>query len=180
MMLTFFLLDNRYHRSPNHRKTGARTILGEEQLQWLIDALSSSRAPFKMVCIGGQVLNTAGVYENYANHHWEERALLLNLIEAEGIKNVVFLTGDRHHTELSKYVNAKGNAIYDLTISPLTSGTGGPRDSEINDLRVDGTVVSQRNFGTLEFSGERTARELKMTVFDSAGQELWTKTIKAE
>ena len=178
--IDFFLLDNRYHRSPNHRKTGERTILGKEQLQWLIDALSSSRAPFKMVCIGGQVLNTAGVYENYANHHWEERALLLELLETEEIKNVIFLTGDRHHTELSKYVNAKGNTIYDLTISPLTSGTGGPSEEEINALRVDGTVVSQRNFGMLEFSGERTARELKMTVYDTAGKELWTRTIQAE
>jgi alkaline phosphatase D len=178
--IDFFLLDNRYYRSPNNRKTGEQTILGAAQLEWLIDALVASRAPFKMVCIGGQVLNTAEVYENYANHHGEERALLLNRIEAEGIKNVIFLTGDRHHTELSKYVNAQGNTIYDLTISPLTSGTGGPSEDEINALRVDGTVVSQRNFGVLEFSGARKERMMKMTVYDTAGQELWSRTIKAE
>ena len=62
----FFLLDNRYFRSPNYLTEGEKTILGKEQLEWLIDALVKSRAPFKMVAIGGQVLNTAEKYENYA------------------------------------------------------------------------------------------------------------------
>ena len=39
----------------------------------------------------------------------KEMALLLNRIEEEGIQNVVFLTGDRHLTELSSMVNGKGN-----------------------------------------------------------------------
>jgi alkaline phosphatase D len=176
----FFLLDNRYFRSPNHRRTGEPTILGEVQLEWLIDALAASRAPFKMVCIGGQVLNTEAAYENYANHHWKEREYLLQQIEAEGIKNVIFLTGDRHHTELSQYTNASGNTIYDLTTSPLTSGFGGPRDEEVNAHRVEGTLVRQRNFGLLEFSGPRTERQLKMAVYDNEGQELWSKIIQSE
>jgi alkaline phosphatase D len=178
--IDFFLLDNRYFRSPNHRKTGEPTILGEAQLEWLIDALAASRAPFKMICIGGQVLNTAAAYENYANHHWKEREYLLQQIEAEGIKNVIFLTGDRHHTELSQYTNASGNTIYDLTTSPLTSGFGGPRDEEVNAHRVEGTLVRQRNFGLLEFSGPRTERQLKMAVYDNEGQELWSKIIQSE
>ena len=51
----FFMLDNRYYRTPNNRKTGERTMLGEHQFEWLIDALTSSQAPFKLVAIGGQV-----------------------------------------------------------------------------------------------------------------------------
>ena len=39
----FFLLDNRFFKSPNNRKTGEKTILGKQQLEWLIDALSSSK-----------------------------------------------------------------------------------------------------------------------------------------
>ncbi|MCG8328479.1 MAG: alkaline phosphatase family protein [Chitinophagales bacterium] len=178
--IDFFLLDNRYFRSPNYRESGERTILGEEQLEWLIDALSTSRANFKMVCIGGQVLNTYAGYENYANHHAAERAYLLEQIEAEGIRNVIFLTGDRHHTELSQYTNAQGNIIYDLTVSPLTAGFGGPSDEEVNRLREEGTLVRQRNFGLLEFSGPRQERQLKMTVCDTEGKELWSKTIISE
>ncbi len=175
----FFLLDNRYNRSANGRKLGEKTILGEGQLDWLIDALAFSKAPFKIVCIGGQVLNTVSMHENYSNVNPEERAYLLRRIEEEGIKNVIFLTGDRHHTELSRYVNAKGNAVYDFTSSPLSSGT--PREvTEVNANRVEGTLVVQRNFGMLEFSGPRTARKLTLRTYDSEGKELWVHEISAE
>lgn len=173
----FFLLDNRYFRSPNNRETGEHTLLGKEQLEWLIDALTTSLAPFKMVAIGGQTLNTAAVHENYSNHHAEERAYLLRRIEEENIKGVVFLSGDRHFSELSHYVNAKGNDVYDLTCSPLSAGFG-TNTTDVNYLRVDGTLVNQRNFGLLDFSGPRNARQLRMRLMDNNGTLLWEKTVK--
>lgn len=65
--IDFFLLDDRYFRTPNRRKTGGQTILGEAQIEWLMDALSASTAPFKMVAIGGQVLTTFAGHETYTN-----------------------------------------------------------------------------------------------------------------
>ena len=177
--MDFFLLDNRYYRSPNYRKSGDATILGEEQLEWLIDALVKSRAPFKLVCIGGQVLNTAPVHENYSHHHAEERAYLLRRIEEEGIRNVVFLTGDRHHTEMSKYRNNAGNLVADITISPLTSGAA-KNVEERNKLRIDGTLVTERNFGMLRFEGPRKERKLTITVYNTAGEELWSQELESE
>jgi alkaline phosphatase D len=178
--MDFFLLDDRYFRSPNHRKTGEVTLMGEDQLEWLIDALAHSRAPFKFVAIGGQVLNTAAVYENYSARHAEERAYLLRRIDEEDIKNVIFLTGDRHHTELSKLELDRGDqVIYDLTVSPLTSGAANPR--ETNGLRVPGTLVGgQRNFGVVDVTGPRTQRKLKITIYDSNGEELWTQEIEQQ
>jgi alkaline phosphatase D len=176
--MDFFLLDDRYHRSPNYRKTGKATIMGEAQLEWLIDALVASRSPFKFVAIGGQVLNTAPVYENYSHHHAEEREYLLKRIEEEGITGVIFLTGDRHHTELSQYTNAAGNVVYDFTVSPLTSGHA-RNVTEQNDYRVEGTLVTQRNFGLLEFTGPRKARQLKMSIYDVEGKELWSREVEA-
>jgi alkaline phosphatase D len=176
--MDFFLMDNRYFRTPNRRTTGEAVYFGETQLEWLIDALVASSAPFKFVATGGQVLNTEPVYENYARLAPEERAYLLGRIQEENIKGVIFLTGDRHHTEMSKYVNARGNAVYDLTISPLTSGAGSNRDDEHNLLREEGTLVLQRNFGLLSFSGPREERSLLIQVFDTEGEELWQRTIK--
>lgn len=177
--IDFFLLDNRYFRSPNHRKTGDATILGKEQLEWLIDALVSSKASFKMVAIGGQVLTTVENWETYIHHHGEERAYLLKRIEEENLKNIIFLTGDRHHTELSKIVNNRGNTIYDLTVSPLTSGSGSNRD-EVNKNRVEGTLRVQRNFGVIEATGSWKERTLGIEIFDTDGKSLWTKEIKRE
>ncbi|MBI1225180.1 MAG: alkaline phosphatase family protein [Bacteroidetes bacterium] len=173
-----FMLDDRYFRTPNERKFGEKTLLGKEQIDWLINALSNSKAPFKLIATGGQVLTTFVGNETYTNLCPEERLHLLKLIEEEGIKNVVFLTGDRHHTELCQIKNEAGNMMYDLTVSPLTSGvhTG----DEQNLLRVDGTLVQKKNFAILEFSGPKQARVMKITIFDSDGKEQWSKNIQSE
>lgn len=175
----FFLLDNRYYRSPNTRKTTERTVLGKEQLQWLIDALASSRATFKIIAIGGQALNPAAVYENYSTYP-EERAQLLELIRTENIPGVIFVDGDRHITELSKLEREGTYPLYDLTVSPLTSGPGRNAAGEGNTMVVPGTIVEERNFGVMEFSGPREDRKLKITVYNSDGVEKWNRTIQAK
>ena len=173
----FFLLDNRYFRSPNDCKTCTPTILGPAQLDWLIEALAFSKATYKFVAIGGQVLNDAAVYENYAHHHAAERQRLLQRITAEAIEGVVFLSGDRHHTELSQVTVGNELELYDLTVSPLTSGSGRNRD-EPNTNRVEGTLVAQRNFGIVTVSGPRKDRTLHVEIFDTEGQLLWEREIR--
>ncbi|MEL6356450.1 MAG: alkaline phosphatase D family protein, partial [Bacteroidota bacterium] len=173
----FFLLDNRYFRTPNDQKRDDnRTVLGEEQLEWLIESLVFSNASYKMVCIGGQVLNTVERFETYQNLAPKERAYLLRRIEEEGIKNVVFLTGDRHHTELSALELDNGETVYDVTISSLTAGTGRNRE-EVNDNRVPETLTVQHNFGILEFSGDRVDRKLVIKVYDKDGELLWERSL---
>lgn len=173
----FFLLDNRSFRTPNDQKRpGNKTLLGQPQLDWLIESLVFSDAPWKMVCIGGQVLNTAQRFENYINLAPNELRYLLARITEENIQGVVFLTGDRHHTELSELRLGNGEMVYDVTISPLTSGTGRP--DEVNRDRVEGTLVTENNFGMLRFTGPREQRKLTVEVFDAAGKNLWTKELK--
>jgi len=173
----FFLLDNRTFRAPANCKTcSPQPLLGAGQLNWLIDALSSSTATYKFVALGGQVLNTAEVWENYVHHHAEERKVLLDRIAAEGIQNVVFLTGDRHHTELSK-MEREGVTIYDFTVSPLTSGAAIGGKTEGNRHRVAGTFVAERNFGTISLSGPYEKRVATLRVYDHKGEMLWEKEL---
>jgi alkaline phosphatase D len=176
----FFMLDNRYFRTANRCKTCDRTSLGKEQLEWLIGALSASRAPFKFVAIGGQVI-TDDNHEESAFHDFPaERDSLISRIEREGIKGVVFLTGDKHYTELSAYKNKAGNWMYDLTASALTSGSFTDAATKTtNSFRVPGTVVAENNFAMLRFSGPRKARELAITVYNAQGKEMWTQTISS-
>ena len=72
-------MDNRYHRTSNNNFTEDRQILGKEQIDWLINALTFSQATFKFIAIGGQVLSSGAVYENYATYP-EERKYLLDKI----------------------------------------------------------------------------------------------------
>jgi alkaline phosphatase D len=172
----FFLLDDRFFKSPNYRKTGERTILGNEQFEWLIDALSSSNAPFKIICIGGQVISNAARFENYATYP-EEREKLLKEIEANKIKGVLFLSGDRHFAELSKLDRNGTYPLYDWTVSPLTSGIGESYKQDKNTNQVEGSLFAVNNFGTISFSGNAANRQMKLSLFDKQGAVLWNKVI---
>ncbi len=174
-----FLLDNRYNRTPNARKTQTRTILGEAQFQWLIDALVTSKATFKLIAIGGQVLNSVAEYETYENVAPEEKARLIQTITDEGIKGVIFLDGDRHHTELSKLDRTGTYPLYDLTGSPLTSGVSVNAAKEENAHRIHGTIITEHNFGILKFSGKQNERVMTITIYNKDGNPLWTRELKA-
>jgi len=76
------------------------------------------------------------------------------------------------------YKADNGIEMYDLTVSPLTSKSYSPLD-ETNNLRVEGTAIGEQNFGILEFFGPRKERQMKISIFDSDGNELWTKTLKS-
>ncbi len=173
----FYLLDNRYYRSPDKRKFNKRVMLGDEQIQWLIDAMKFSKAPFKFVVTGGQVLSPIADFENYATYP-EERAKLLKLIEEENINGVIFLTGDRHFTEISKMKRRGTYPLYDFTISPFTSGAN-THKPEPNFYRVPGTHVMVRNFAIFSLSGPRKNRTLKVTDYDKDGKVLWEYSINA-
>lgn len=172
----FFLLDNRFFKSPNDRKTGERTILGRQQLEWLIDALASSKAAFKIIAVGGQVLTSSTRSENYENYK-EEKKYLLEQIKSNGIKGVLFLSGDRHFTELSKISVSATQTIYDWTVSPLTSGIAASYIDEVNTNRVEGSLFAENCFGIISFSGVKETRQLKLTLFNKGGKELWNKVI---
>jgi alkaline phosphatase D len=181
MDVDFFLLDNRTFRSPNYCDVcPEKTQLGAEQREWLLDALAASTAPFKIVALGGQLLSTNEGAEAYKHYHAAERDTILNRIEREGVKNVIFINGDRHFAEMSQLTNSKGNVLYELTTSPLTSGAYKECEKEKNEHRIAGTLFGGHNFAALRFSGPRTARVLDITLYGTDGQEIWKKSIASQ
>ena len=108
-----------------------------------------------------------------------ERKRLIDAIHAEGISGVIFLTGDRHHSELSLLDEPGFAPIYDLTTSPLTSSPNPKGSNEANALRVPGTFVGERNFALLDFSGTRANRAVRISLCNSSGVELWARTLNA-
>ena len=174
----FFLMDNRYHRTSNNNFTVDRQILGKDQIDWLINALTFSQATFKFIAIGGQVLSSGAVYENYATYP-EERKYLLDKIREAKIEGVIFLDGDRHHTVLSKMQESdEVYPLYDLTCSSLTAGVNDD-DESYNIYSLKETLVGENNFGMLNVTGPASNRVLIIKIFDKDGQELWQKSISA-
>lgn len=177
----FFLLDDRYYRSPNRTPLNPKKqMFGEAQLQWLMDALVSSSAPFKIIAGGNQMMNPLTPFEAFGSFQ-DEQKRLINFIREAKVHGVIFLSGDRHMTELIKRVEPGLYPLYDFTSSPLTSGTANPTKEELNNpARVPGTLVSgKRNFGLLEASGPAKDRKLLLRTLDAGGKELWRHEIAA-
>lgn len=176
----FFLLDDRFNKSPNERKSDKREVLGNTQMEWLKDALASSMAPFKFVCVGVMFLSSAPDKENFTLASPSERTELIQFIQENEIKGVIFLTGDRHFTELSMIHEAGKVPIYDLTCSPLTSGSASAQyNNEQNKNRVDGTVVRDRNFAYIRIEGPRKERLLSINLCNTQGEVIWSRVIKS-
>ncbi len=177
----FFLLDNRSFRSPNRRKTGERTQLGEDQIQWLFDNLTSSYGTFKFVVLGGQFLSTSPTYESYSNYGFDkERQRIIDFIYEENIQNVVFLTGDVHFSEISVLRTEGEPVIWDITSSPLNSGVNIYADEKDNKLRIPESVIMERNFAELSLTGPVDNRVINVNYYDSDGELIWSYKINRE
>lgn len=177
----FILLDNRYYREPNKKSGENKTMLGKKQLDWLKNTLVSSQSRFKIVVMGGQILNTNPAYEAYTNNGFkEERNEIINFIYQENIENVIFLTGDVHYTVLDKLEKEGEPIIYELTFSPFTSGVNVYAD-EINDAnRIDETLIMEHNFGWMKFEGTSENRRLVVRSYNANGKQLFEYIIHPE
>jgi alkaline phosphatase D len=177
----FFLLDDRFYRTPQRLpESPDKVMLGKEQLRWLKDFLYYSRAPFKIVVSGSQVLNANSRDESFAAYQTEQKDLI-DFIVKNRIRGVLFLSGDRHMTELIRVTPDGFYPLYDFTSSPLTAGLStelSPQEAQ-NPLRLPGTLVNDaHNFGILRFRGACNERTLDMEAHDVKGVKRWTYTVR--
>ncbi|MAG58305.1 MAG: phosphodiesterase [Planctomycetes bacterium] len=180
----FFLLDDRYHRSPNRAPVGPdKRMWGREQLRWLVDSLVSSEHRFKIIANGNQVLNEIAQKES-ATRYPHELNELLSEIARRKVTGVVFLSGDRHYSELLRRPSGAWPGrypLYDFTSSPLLSGLHvlTPHERH-NPRRVPDTLFdTDRNFGRLLFRGEGATRSLTFECRGKAGDLKWAHTVRA-
>jgi alkaline phosphatase D len=178
----FFLLDDRFHRMPDRWADGPdKTMLGRAQLDWLKASLVSSRAPFKVIAVGNQVLNPLSRSEGWLDYPGEQ-AELLDFIRDRKIDGVLFLSGDRHLTELIRLERPGQYPLYDYTSSPLTAGVlalGDDHPEKNNPHRVPGTLLNEHTFGMLRFEGPPAGRRVRLQAYDKAGAMKWERVISA-
>lgn len=174
----FFLTDNRWWRSADKMKDSVngfpnpeKEMLGQQQMEWLKNSLLYSNATFKIIVMGSQVLNPVSPFDKW----WDfpaEYDELMNFLKEYKINGVVFLTGDRHHSEIIKVERPGTYPLYDITVSPLTSGTHVFGNAEKNNpYRVLG-IDQKQNYGKFTFSGPRNDRKLNIDYFGIKGEKL--------
>jgi alkaline phosphatase D len=177
-----FITDDRWWRSADRTKDSIngkpnpeKTFLGKQQMDWLKNSLLYSTATFKIISVGSQVLNPASPYDKWKDFSTEYQEMM-DFLQEYKINGVVFLTGDRHHSEIIKVERPGTYPLYDVTVSPLTSGTHKFAGAEKNNpYRVIG-IDEKQNYGKFSFSGKRNERKLTVEFFGIKGEKLgeWT------
>ena len=179
--IDFFMLDNRYNKSHENAPDGPdKVFYGQTQLNWLKDGLLASHAPFKFIVGGSQMLNNHHPYEGWDKYR-HERDPFIQWLDDNKIEGVVFLSGDKHHTEMQRVNRPGAYPLYEMTCSPLTAGThssksGGDLD---NPRLVADTLVNEHNYCRFSFTGPRNDRSLNIEVKGREGQIFWQKNIKS-
>lgn len=173
-----FITDDRWWRSADDMKdtinghpNPEKRMLGAQQMEWLKNSLLYSQATFKIIAVGSQVLNPVSPFDAWWNFPAEYDEMM-NFLKANKINGVLFLTGDRHHSEVIKVARPGTYPLYDVTVSPLTSGThtfGGAEKN--NPYRVLG-IDEKQNYSRFSFSGNKGERKLLVEFFGVTGNKL--------
>jgi alkaline phosphatase D len=159
-----------------------KEMYGKQQLEWLKNALLQSKTNkninFRIIATGSQVLNPMSPFD-CLKHFTKEYNELLSFIQDNEIKGLLFFTGDRHHSEVIKQERKGAYTLYDITSSPLTSGShkfGGTEKN--NPYRVAG-IDDIQNYSRVTLTGTLKDRILKVEFIDSKGNVLSNWSINA-
>lgn len=188
----FFLMDDRTYRDDttlDQDKNPRKSAWGERQNTWLRQALLNSQSKrhqrFKFIVTGGQVIQSVIKTTRSETHelYRREREELIDFIHENKITGVVFLTGDVHHTALYRRPldEAGTQFIYELTSSPLSSGSWAAATSEkaTDPAVIAGTIVGTQNYCKISATGTKDTRALVIRCYDKANVFQWEQTIPA-
>jgi alkaline phosphatase D len=158
-------------------------MFGDEQMEWLKNSLLGSQGnvniSFRIIATGSQVLNPYSPFDCF-HHYPDEYNELINFIKDNNINGVVFLTGDRHHSEIIKADRTGTYPLYDITSSPLTSSPAKTFGEEIRNPSRVGAEIDEQNYTRFSFSGPKINRKMTVEFLGTRGQKLgeWSVMLK--
>jgi alkaline phosphatase D len=186
-----FFLDTRQYRSKNSDLDGpAKTMLGAQQLGWLLEGLRASTATWKVIVTSvplsvpkGGGASVPG-YDGWAGGpdgtgFERERQVIVDAILEKNMKKVVFLSGDIHWVQANVYdVNHDSTPdFYEFVAGPLSARPGrltppSPTLNPKNLINEEG----YDNFGLVRVTKEAFA----VSVIDAAGKMRFSYTVAAQ
>jgi alkaline phosphatase D len=201
--LDVFALDMRTFKGENTPglEPHATSILGEEQLQWLIREVTRSKATWKVISSDlplGIIVPDGKAQESIANRdngaplgRELELARLLKAFKDNKVKNVVWLTADVHYCAAHHYSPERAafkdfDPFWEFVAGPINAGSFGPNDMdltfgpEVVFSKAGYTNQSPRTgegqfFGHVELDEDDT---FTVSLRDAAETVLWRKALR--
>lgn len=173
------LLDTRYFRDSlkwNNPGTSEKSsiinpsgdILGETQWAWFERQLSDPTIDFFVIGSGIQVIPNQHRWEKWSNFPKSRGRLFKTVTKANA--PLVFLSGDRHLSEVSKIeIPEYKYPIYEFTSSSLTSPSG--IEKEENQYMVKDKIY-ETNFAVLSIQWESKSPVLNLNYYGKKGKKL--------
>lgn len=139
-----FVLDCRRFRSADADPDGpGKSMLGQAQYAWLVDAVKRSTATFKLI------FTSVPLDFSLSNDTWnvfthERERLFAELV---GVPGIVFFSGDQHYFAAHRHAHG----IREFQVGPLARGLGTPGPD------APGVLFRsvQYNFGLIDVTGDR-------------------------
>ena len=171
--LDVWVLDTRKWRDPHDAEdTTEKTLLGSDQLAWLLDGLRESSAPFKLVCSPGPVFNVPNDSFSWARGFTAERDRVLSVVDGEVDGEVVFATGDTHSGCVTR-----DRGVLEVRAAPLEMpepAWHGPSSGDTVEFTDTGNF-----FTYLEASGTGSDAALDISLRYGDGTVAWEDRLSA-
>ncbi len=134
----FFMLDDRYHRvEEKSLNSPEKTQFGEAQLDWLFEGLRRSRATFKIVATGYDIMST---------RYPDETVRVATRIRESKIAGVIFLSGDIHRNEFKRQDHGMGYPMTQITSSGIARNPIRPWTLIEIDTTLEDPMLTARFF----------------------------------
>ena len=209
-LVEVFALDMRSYRGPNNDNlqtamSAETALLGARQVQWLADAMTSSKAVWKIVAadmpLGVVVAHQKGRHEAAANgDNGEARgreleiAGLLRTLQRRRVRNVVWVTADVHYSAAHYFHPERAatkdfDPFWEFVAGPAHAGTfaPGPIDGTFGpEVRFTGVPADLKPnrppdaglqfFGMLEAAPD--TRALTVSIVNTAGRRIFEQVLE--
>ncbi|KAG0562548.1 hypothetical protein KC19_9G155400 [Ceratodon purpureus] len=194
------LLDTRYHRDPIHSDG---TMLGEIQWRWFENELRNSDAQIHIIGSSIQVVSNFSAMSQpfFSVESWgmfpSERSRLYAVLRDTNASGVIFISGDVHFGEITRFDCGLTYPVYDITSSGLTEAVEDkakgfpwsiiltycswllPETMRVHNSRcaVKPCIYGHVNFGTFEINWEAKPVTINVNVRDIHGTPVLGETL---
>jgi len=173
--LQVIMLDTRYFRSPlkrGEKRVGgswvpdndpSKTVLGDAQWKWLEEQLKQP-AELRLIASSIQFLAEDAGQETWSNLPLE-RQRMLDLLKSTNANGVIFISGDRHWSELSALDDALPYRLFDFTSSSFNQLH--PRGTPtVNRFRFLPQTFHKENYGVIRVDWDAAQPMLNLEIRD--------------
>jgi len=177
--LQVIMLDTRFFRSPlkkGEKRVGgswvpdedpSKSMLGEAQWNWLEEQLLEP-ADVRIIASSIQFVAEDAGQETWSNLPTEKRRML-DLLKTTNAKGAIFISGDRHWSELSALSDDVPYRIYDFTSSSFNQlhGRGTPT---ANRFRFLPETYHKENYGVIRIDWDPPTPVATLEIRDLRGE----------